>query len=56
MIKDYAASYANMTNEKAKELAERSFKLEEDLVKLRRTYFKKVEKALNSVVWPSRSV
>ena len=48
LIKDYAASYDAMTDEKAKELADRSFKLEEETLKLRKNYYKKVAKALNS--------
>lgn len=48
LIKDYAASYEQMTEPKAKELAERSFKIEEDTAKLRRDYYKKIEKAINS--------
>lgn len=49
LIKEYAANYDNLTNEKAKEIAERSMNLEEQRLKLRRSYYKKVEKALNSV-------
>jgi len=48
LIKDYAASLEQMTEPKAKELADRSFKIEEDVIKLRRDYYKKVEKAINS--------
>lgn len=47
-IKDYAANYQMMTDEKSRELAEGSFKLEEQETKLKRKYFKQVEKALNS--------
>jgi hypothetical protein len=39
-----------MTDEKAKQLAEASFRLEEDRVKLRRQYYKKIEKELGSTL------
>ncbi len=47
-IKAYAANYDNMTDVKAKELVDNAFKLEEDRLKLQKTYYKKVEKAMTS--------
>lgn len=47
-IKDYATNYATMTDVKAKELTDNAFKLEEDRLKLQKTYYKKVEKALSA--------
>jgi hypothetical protein len=37
-----------MTEPKAKELADRAFKIDENRIKLRRDYYKKVEKAIDS--------
>jgi len=48
LIKDYAANYETMTDVKAKELTEQMFKVEDERTKLRKDYFKKVEKALNA--------
>lgn len=48
IIKDYAANYENLTDEKAKELMERVFKLEEKENKLRKKYFKKMDKVLST--------
>ena len=50
LIKDFAANYETMTDEKAKEIADRSFKLEEDRVKLRRKYFETVQKGLDPII------
>jgi hypothetical protein len=50
LIKDYAANFETMTDDKARELAERSFKLEEERVKIRREYFDKVQKALDPII------
>ncbi len=47
-IKDYATNYANMTDVKAKQLVDTAFKLEEDRLKLQKSYYKKVEKALSA--------
>ena len=47
LLKDYAASFDNLSNEKAKELANASFKLQEDRIKLNKSYYKKVAKALD---------
>ncbi|NIO05463.1 MAG: hypothetical protein GTN74_12870 [Proteobacteria bacterium] len=51
LIKDYAQNYQAMTDEKAKKLAEKSFKLEGKRTKLKKKYFKKFDKVL-----PSRTV
>jgi hypothetical protein len=50
LIKDYAQHYDNLTNEKAKELAKTVFELEKRRTKLKKKYFKKVEKALSAVI------
>ena len=47
LIKDYADNYEQMTDAKAKELAEKTFKYQEDRLKLRKKYFKEVSKALS---------
>jgi hypothetical protein len=47
LIKNYADSYENMTDEKAKELIETAFKFQEDRLKLRKKYFNEVSKALS---------
>jgi hypothetical protein len=47
MIKNYADNYANMTNEKDKELIETAFKLQEERLKLRKKYFGEFSKALS---------
>ena len=47
MIKDYADSYDNLSDAKAKELAERAFKFQEDRLKLGKKYFKEISKALS---------
>jgi DNA anti-recombination protein RmuC len=50
LIKDYAKHYDSMTDEKAKELMESVFKIEEEQLKLKKKYFKKFEKELSSMV------
>ncbi|TEU03337.1 MAG: hypothetical protein E3J22_08845 [Candidatus Aminicenantes bacterium] len=50
MIKDYAEHYQTLTDEKAKELMEKVFQLQQKRVKLRRAYFKKMDKVLPSKV------
>ncbi len=47
LIKDYAENYENMTDVKAKELTEKSFKFQEDRLKLRKKYFNEISKALS---------
>lgn len=49
LIKDYAANYDNLSEEMAKDLARRALRIDEDELKLRKKYFKRVEKALGSV-------
>jgi hypothetical protein len=48
LIKDFAASYETMTDEKAKEIAKEFFSIGKDRLKLLESYYKKVEKAMNS--------
>ena len=50
MIKDYAANYDNMTDETAKSLLDRGFKIREGRTKLLKKYSGKVEKALSPKV------
>ena len=49
IIKDYAENFESMTADKADELMQRSFKLEEDLLKLDKKYYKKMSKELDPV-------
>jgi len=46
LIKDYAEFYENMTDEKAKELIERAFEIEEDRTKLKKKFFDQFEREL----------
>ena len=46
VIMDYSEHYYDMTDEKAKELWARVVKVEEDLLKLKKTYYKKFLKIL----------
>ncbi|MGH7493980.1 MAG: hypothetical protein ACREOO_16505 [bacterium] len=46
-IKEYADNYEKMTDAKAKELAEKAFKYQEDRLKLRKKYFNELSKALS---------
>ena len=50
LIKDYAANYESMTEEKAAELAKTSFSLREDKLKLLKGTHKKVSKEVGAVV------
>jgi hypothetical protein len=50
LIREFAASYESMTDEKAKELAENSIKIEEDRVKLQKKYFDRLRKDINARV------
>jgi hypothetical protein len=50
LIKDYAASYSSMSDEKAAELAKTSFKVEMDRSKLREKYYKRFAKELSPLV------
>ncbi|HXV13897.1 MAG TPA: hypothetical protein VEC56_06790 [Candidatus Krumholzibacteria bacterium] len=49
-IKDYAENYANMTDETAKDLLKRGFKIREGRTKLLKKYSSKVGKALSPKV------
>ena len=49
LIKDYAKHYDSMTDEIAKELVQRAFKIEESRTKLKKKYYKKFEKAVSSI-------
>jgi hypothetical protein len=49
LIKDYAANFDNMTNEKAKELMNGTIKYREDELKLRKKYFKEFDKILPTI-------
>ena len=46
VITDYAANYETMTNEMARDLADRSLKWENDVLKLKKKYVKKFRKIL----------
>ena len=46
LIKDYADNFNTMSDAKAKEFSRRAFNLEEERVRLRRGYFKQLEKTL----------
>jgi hypothetical protein len=50
LIKDYAASFSSMTDEKAAELAKTSFQVEGDRAKLRQKYYKKFAKDLSPLI------
>jgi hypothetical protein len=49
LIKDYAKNFESMTDEKAKELMERAFKIDEARLKLDKKYYKRVEKELGAI-------
>ncbi len=49
LIKDYAAHYDSLSEEIAKDLASRALRIDEDELKLRKKYYKRVEKAMGSV-------
>ena len=48
-IKDYSDNYVNMTDEKAKELWTEVIKIDQDLLKLNKTYFKKFLKIMPAI-------
>ena len=50
LIKDFAASYTTMTDDTAKELADRSFKIRANRAKLLKKYYGKVEKQLGAAM------
>ena len=47
IVKDYAKVYQNMTDAAAKDLMDRAFQNQGDKLKLKKTYAKKIEKALS---------
>lgn len=50
LIKDYVQNYDNLTDTKARELASIVFSLEKRRTKLKKKYFKKIEKAVSSTI------
>lgn len=50
LIRDYALYYEDMTDEKAKELIKKSFDIEERIIKVRKEYLGKFEKALSPII------
>ena len=50
MIEDYIQNYDDLTDEKAREIAKKVFALEKRRTKLKKKYFKKVEKALSATI------
>ncbi len=48
-IKKYAANYETMTDDTAKDLMEESMKIDDDMMKLKKDYFKKISKELSHV-------
>lgn len=50
LIKDYAASFSAMTDDKAADLAKTSFKVESSRSKLREKYYKKFAKEISPLV------
>jgi len=52
VIMDYAENYESLSDEKADELMQRSFKVQQDLLKLKLNYYKKFKK----IISPSKAV
>ena len=52
IILDYAENFESLSDEKADELMQRSFKVKQDMLKLKMSYFKKFKK----IVSPSKAV
>ena len=50
LLKDYAEHQMSRSDEKAKELVERAFKIDEQRLKLQKKYWKKVNKELGSMI------
>jgi hypothetical protein len=48
LIKDYAENFDNIDDDKAKEIAEKAFKIDERRLKLQKKYFKEVSKKTSS--------
>lgn len=46
LIKDYTANFDNITDEKAKEIMDKSFSVEEKTTKLKKKYYKRLSKVL----------
>ena len=49
LIKDYGTSYDNLTDEKAEQLVNQSFKLSEERIKLKKKYYGKLKKVMSTV-------
>jgi hypothetical protein len=49
LIKDYADNFEKMTDEKAKDLMNRAFKINEDQIKLRKKYYNKLVKVMSPI-------
>ena len=49
LIKDYADNFEQMTDEKAKDLMNRAFKINEDQIKLRKKYYNKLVKVMSPI-------
>ena len=50
LLKEYADNQLNMDDETAKDYAERAFKIEENRLKLRKKYWKKVNKEIGGII------
>ena len=50
LLKEYADNQLKMDDEKAKDYAERAFKIEESRLKLRKKYWKKVNKEIGGII------
>jgi len=50
LIKDYAANYNSMNDERAESIMKNVFKVEKDRYSLRQEYYKKIKKELGAVV------
>ena len=50
MIEDYIQNHDDLTDEKAREIAKKVFALEKRRTKLKKKYFKRVEKALSATI------
>ena len=49
IIKDYADKYSTLTNDDAKKLGDRLFKNEGEILKLQKTYYDKMSKAVSAL-------
>ena len=50
LLKEYADNQLTMDDVKAKDYAERAFKIEENRLKLRKKYWKKINKEIGSII------